>query len=123
MRLPCRLGVFEQVRRTAAGSLLVYFGQGGQHSSCSHHIARRNGQFEVLVDTLMPRYTVWRMRPADLPQPEVLLDALTDRLADCVARMACGSPVDRTGADARVIARNMPGHMRLTAASMRSCVS
>ena len=79
-----------------------------QHSGNSYDIARRHGELEVLIDASHPAVHRLADAPHGLAPAEVLLDALADRLADGIARMAHRPAINRAAAAARVVA----GHVR-----------
>jgi hypothetical protein len=86
-----------------------------QHSRHSHDVARLYRRFEVLVDALNPSVDGLSDATDRLGPAEVFLDALANRLANRVARMPCGSPVDGTAADAHVVACYVRRHEPVSA--------
>ena len=104
----CCHEVLRRHARRIGGSLPGFLRYRHEHSRHSYDVAGGHRQFELLVDA--PDASVHGLAdaPNRLAPAEVLLDSLADGLADRVAAMTRGAPIDRTAAVAGVVA----GHMR-----------
>src|SRR5712691_12195261 len=78
-----------------------------RHSSDSDDIARDHGQLEVLVNTSQSPVHGLPDTAHGLAPAEVLLDALSDRLAQRIRSVSRRSSINRAATAARVVARHM----------------
>ena len=99
------LGAAVQVLRASAvpglvscASLRCSLRYRAQYSGHSHQIRRSHRELEVQIDAPDPSVHGLAQAPDRLCPTEVLLDALTNHLADRVARMPGRAPVDRAAA-------------------------
>src|SRR5487761_1989648 len=85
-----------------------------QYSSHSHDVACCHGELEVLIDALHPPIHGLADAAYGLAPAEVLLDALSDTLAQLVADVPSGACVNRAAAAPDSVARHMRGHIART---------
>src|SRR6267378_2002919 len=78
-----------------------------RHSGDSDDIARGHSQLEVLIDSSQSPVHGLPDTAHGLAPTEVLLDAFSDRLAQCIRSVSRRSSIDRAAAAARVVARHM----------------
>src|SRR6266545_7247722 len=78
-----------------------------RHSGDSDDIARGHDQLEVLIDPSQSPVHGLPDAAHGLAPAEVLLDALSDRLAQRIRSVSRRAPINRAAAAARVVARHM----------------
>src|SRR5438105_2663633 len=77
------------------------------YSGHAREIAGGHRQLEVLIDSLQPSEDGLPDASHRLAPAKVLFDALADRLAQWIARVTRGTPVDGTAAAPALVAGNM----------------
>lgn len=94
-----------------------------RYSPEAHQVARSHGELELLIDASQATEHGLADAADGLSPSEVLFDPLAHDLAQPIARMASGPPVDRASPATRVVGGDVRRNLALAARGLGSSIS